>query len=309
MYLNKPKVFISYTWEDDVKKWIEVFVKKLEKEGIEVHIDQKLQLGDRLPQFMEKISSVDYVLIICTPTYKEKSDSRQGGVGYEGNIISANLMDSSNERKFILILYKGTFEKSLPNFLLGKYGVDLSATNPNCKKEYKKLIKTLLGKNYQSTHQVKGKSRSLKKTTSNVEDTDTSNEPIHILRILTEEVTMPKMDGTRGSALYKIPFQLSRKPSKVWTNVFIQTWNYPPHCTTMHRPGIAKIDEDRLILNGTTIEEVQKYHNDTLKLCIDKANAEEQEFLNEIKKQKILEEQHKKQHLSNIIKIADEIQF
>lgn len=82
MYLNKPKVFISYTWEDDVKKWIEVFVKKLEKEGIEVHIDQKLQLGDRLPQFMEKISSVDYVLIICTPTYKEKSDSRQGGVGY-----------------------------------------------------------------------------------------------------------------------------------------------------------------------------------------------------------------------------------
>lgn len=42
MYLNKPKVFISYTWEDDVKKWIEVFVKKLEKEGIEVHIDQKL---------------------------------------------------------------------------------------------------------------------------------------------------------------------------------------------------------------------------------------------------------------------------
>lgn len=66
---------------------------KLLYDGIEATVDQyDLSLGDRLPQFMEQsISNVDYVLIICTPTYKRKSDMRKGGVGYEGHIISGEL--------------------------------------------------------------------------------------------------------------------------------------------------------------------------------------------------------------------------
>lgn len=49
---------------------------------------------------------------------------------------------------------------------------------------------------------------------------------------------------------------------------FIKTWNQPPQFTTMHRPGIARVSGDRVILDGTTIEEVEKYHRDTLKLSI-----------------------------------------
>lgn len=58
-----------------------------------MHIDQyDLSLGDRLPQFMEQqISDSDYVLIICTPEYK-KANNRTSGVGYEGHIISAELL-------------------------------------------------------------------------------------------------------------------------------------------------------------------------------------------------------------------------
>jgi hypothetical protein len=38
---------------------------------------------------MEKsVRENDYVLIICTPTYKSKSDNRVGGVGYEGDIMT-----------------------------------------------------------------------------------------------------------------------------------------------------------------------------------------------------------------------------
>ncbi len=33
------------------------------------------------------ITGSDYVLIVCTPTYKQKADARVGGVGYEGHII------------------------------------------------------------------------------------------------------------------------------------------------------------------------------------------------------------------------------
>jgi hypothetical protein len=35
----------------------------------------------------------------------------------------------------------------------------------------------------------------------------------------------------------------------------------------MHRPGIAILTGDKVYLNGTTVEEVQKYHRDTLKLA------------------------------------------
>lgn len=34
--------------------------------------------------------------------------------------------------------------------------------------------------------------------------------------------------------------------------------------------GIARIDSDRIILDGTTIEEVKQYHRDTLILCVEK---------------------------------------
>jgi hypothetical protein len=75
-------------------------------------------------------------------------------------------------------------------------------------------------------------------TVVEMKNTD-EDEPIHILGIITDEVTIPKMDGTRGSALYKIPFRLSKYPSLLWQNLFIKAWNEPPHFSTMHRPGIA----------------------------------------------------------------------
>ena len=40
----------------------------------------------------------------------------------------------------------------------------------------------------------------------------------------------------------------------------------------MHRPSIARVEGNRLILDGTTIEEVEKYHLTTMKLCLDVAN-------------------------------------
>lgn len=40
----------------------------------------------------------------------------------------------------------------------------------------------------------------------------------------------------------------------------------------MHRPGIARVEGDRIILDGTTIEEVERYHLKTLKLAVERAN-------------------------------------
>lgn len=42
----------------------------------------------------------------------------------------------------------------------------------------------------------------------------------------------------------------------------------------MHRFGKAKVVGNRIILDGTTIEGVKKYHRDTLVMCVDDANEE-----------------------------------
>ena len=144
-----PKVFISYAWEDDEhRQWVKELANCLLENSIEAIVDQyDLSLGDRLPQFMERsISEADFVLIICTPAYKKKSDNRQGGVGYEGHIISSELVNTRNERKFIPVIRKDDINLSIPVILSGKLGIDLR-DGDEYKTNLKRLINTLHGIN------------------------------------------------------------------------------------------------------------------------------------------------------------------
>ena len=308
MNSEHPKVFISYSWEEEAhKEWVKSLADRLLSDGIEATVDQyDLTLGDRLPHFMEQsISNSDYVLIICTPTYKSKSDSRKGGVGYEGHIISAELLTQGNERKFIPVIRKGTATNSIPTFLSGKLGIDLSNTI-HYENSYKDLLTTLYGvkRKPQIGTRPPYIPKSQVQTLTKYED-----EPIHILGIITDEVTVPKMDGSRGCALYKIPFKLSKSPSHLWKEIFVATWNMPPRFTTMHRPGIASVYGNKIILDGTTMEEVRDYHRETLLLCVEEANKKEAQIIREQQLKKAREEQRKKQDYDNVNNIADTIKF
>ena len=97
-------------------------------------------------------------------------------------------------------------------------------------------------------------------------------EPIRLEGIIADEVTQPRSDGTRGSGLYVVPFRLSRRPSSGWASAFVEAWDRPSRFTTMHRPGIVRIEGDKVVLDGTTIEEVERYHRDTLNLALEAAN-------------------------------------
>jgi hypothetical protein len=99
-------------------------------------------------------------------------------------------------------------------------------------------------------------------------------EPIRILGIDEAGVTRPRNDGTAGSGLYKVPLRLNRTPSTRWVRLFTPMWDHPPQFTTMHRPGIASVSGDRIILDGTTLEEVERYHAATLRLVIPSVNAQ-----------------------------------
>jgi hypothetical protein len=140
-----PTVFISYAWEKDIKKWVAELATRLRNDGIDARIDQwDTVLGDHLTQYMETaIRENDFVVIICTPTYKLKADARTGGVGYEGQIITAEVFERSNHRKFIPILRKGDWARSAPSFLASKLYCDMRFKPWN--KPYNQLLRTLHG--------------------------------------------------------------------------------------------------------------------------------------------------------------------
>lgn len=119
-----------------------------------------------------------------------------------------------------------------------------------------------------------------------------ADEPTKILGIDVDNVGRPRNDGTRGSALYPVPLRLNRRPSRVWAEVFRQVWDHPPQFTTMHRPGIASVSGDRIILDGTTVEEVERYHAETLRHVIAEVNRRvaEQETADRRRREREVEE-------------------
>lgn len=124
---RNPTVFISYAWESpELKEWVVKLSSQLRKDGIDVQLDQwHLEPGDHVPSFMEsKIRESDYVLLVCTPEYQKRSELRAGGVGYEGNVMTAQALEFG-DKKFIPLWRSGDkWSDAAPSWLLGKLYFD-----------------------------------------------------------------------------------------------------------------------------------------------------------------------------------------
>jgi hypothetical protein len=102
-----PTAFVSYSWDDDVHKdWVKVLATRLRSDTVDVRLDQWHSVpGNQLTHFMKsEIGRNDFVIIVCTPKFKVKSDGRTGGVGYEGDIMTAEVFTKQNHLKFIPVL-------------------------------------------------------------------------------------------------------------------------------------------------------------------------------------------------------------
>jgi len=135
------------------------------------------------------------------------------------------------------------------------------------------------------------------------------SEPVEIEGVIEDEVGEPRNDGSRGSGLYKVPLQLSVRPSPTWGRLFVETWNHPPRFTTMHRPGIASVVGDKIILNGTTIEEVEKHHAETLRLVVDKVNADAAVIEERERKRREADEAERRKHRDHVGEVSGRIRF
>ncbi len=141
----KPKVFISYAWEDQGHKvLVSQLATRLKYGGFDVVFDLwHLALGEQITQFVEDaVRTCDFVLVVCTPAYKKRSDQRAGGVGYEQDLMTAERLVKRSD-KFIPVLRSGSWSEALPHWLLGTFGVDLRG-DPYEEENYRFMRKNLL---------------------------------------------------------------------------------------------------------------------------------------------------------------------
>lgn len=127
-----PRVFISYSWESDAHKdWVRSFAERLTQNGVNVRLDQwHIGPGQSLTQFMEvEVHASDFVLVTCTKAYCRKALAREGGVGYEQQIITGNIVAGKPREQFIPLVRDGEFSPgpdcAIPGQFMGIYAVDM----------------------------------------------------------------------------------------------------------------------------------------------------------------------------------------
>jgi len=124
-----PQAFISYSWDSpEHRAWVTQLAMALRQNGIEVVLDQwHVRPGEDLAHFMARsVRESDRVLMICTETYVQKAQQRQGGVGYEQMLVTAQMMREVGTTKFIPVIRQSAQPRQLPDELAGRMYVDLS---------------------------------------------------------------------------------------------------------------------------------------------------------------------------------------
>jgi len=77
----------------------------------------------------------------------------------------------------------------------------------------------------------------------------------------------------------------------------------------MHRPGIASVDGATITLDGTTIDEVERYHRDTLQLAIAATNRQYWESLGEGEQCRARAYSQREEHRKRIEDTSKRIKF
>jgi len=77
----------------------------------------------------------------------------------------------------------------------------------------------------------------------------------------------------------------------------------------MHRRGIARVYDDKVVLDGTTVDEVEKYHRDTLLLAADQANKGYSEWYTARRAEEERERMRLENHKKSIEDAASRLKF
>lgn len=260
----RPSVFISYAHED--ASFARELAKALKAADLEVWVDEgELRVGDSIIQRVAAaIHSVNFLVALVSHASVNSNWCQQ-------ELALAISRGIGDGRVAVLPLRLGNVP--MPASLGDVYylTVDKQDTADVVERLIADISRHLDSPPQRKPSRLGTSSEQLPPNHSVAGEADEA-APIRIIGIDTDGVGRPRNDGSRGSALYAIPLRLSRVPSTLWAELFAEVWDHPPRWSSMHRPGIGSVVGDRILLDGTTLEELERYHMDTLQGVLDELN-------------------------------------
>ena len=155
MATNPPptvKAFMSYAWSSDAHvSWVLDLATRLASDGVEIVLDKwDLKVGHDAHPFMEKMvtdPSVTKVMMICDRTYKEKADGREGGVGKETTILTAEIYNMNEQDKYAAIIteHDENGKGYVPAYYGGRQYIDFADAS-QAETKYQELLRWLYNK-------------------------------------------------------------------------------------------------------------------------------------------------------------------
>ena len=150
--LTCPTVFISYSHDStEHADLVLALGDALRENGIDVVLDQYIHPApvEGWPRWMDnQIGAADFVLLICTETYRRRVMAREEpskglGVRWEGTLIYNRIYnDGPSATRFIPILFAGAEPAQIPDPIQGhaRYSITtLDLTNPDFERLYRHL--------------------------------------------------------------------------------------------------------------------------------------------------------------------------
>lgn len=144
--MTAPIVFISYSHDTpEHKQWVLRLATDLRTNGVDATLDQwDLVPGQDIAAFMAHgIAQSDRVLLICSDNYVTKAEQGTGGVGYERLIVTAELVQNIDTKKFIPLIRNSTRPR-MPNFLGPRLYLDFS-NDSDYQQRFDDLLREILG--------------------------------------------------------------------------------------------------------------------------------------------------------------------
>lgn len=123
-----PVVFVSYSWDsEEHQEWVQRLSADLrEKFRVYTLLDKYNRGGQDLLTFMRNgLKKANRVLIVGTPSYKEKIERTSGGAKFEDQVITIELYHEMDTHKFIPVLREGSFAESFSELMETRVGYDM----------------------------------------------------------------------------------------------------------------------------------------------------------------------------------------
>ena len=141
-----PSVFISYSHDSESHlAWVLQLATRLRHNGVDAILDQwNLDLGRDVAAFIEKgLSKSSRVLCICSDNYVRKANNKEGGVGYEKQIMTVEIMANLTTDWVIPVIRNNINGGLVPTFLGGCLYIDF-LEDRLYERQYEKLLRSLL---------------------------------------------------------------------------------------------------------------------------------------------------------------------